>query len=162
MLFRSRQALLRAVSLFEESSRLDRSLPDPYLGLARVYTYLLPDPDLARRALSAAQERGHRPGRREHTELGDLSRTAVEDLLKQARQLRGTASEEPLLTRARVEAGTAIEEYRQAGDFGNSSKYARDLERAVDGIDARLQTIRTPATPVADAAPAADNESHEQ
>ena len=157
-----RQALLRAVSLFEESSRLDRTLPDPYLGLARIYTYLLPDADLARRALTAAEQRGHRPGRREHTELGDLSRSAAEDLLKQARQLRGTASEEPLLARARMEAGTAIDEYRQAGDYANSSKYARDLERSVDGIDARLQTIRTPAAPVADAAPAVDIEPDEQ
>ena len=157
-----RQALLRAVSLFEEASRLDPSLPDPYLGLARLYTYLLPDADLARRALMAAQQRGHRPGRREHTELGDLSRTAAEDLLKQARQLRGTASEEPLLARARVEAGTAIDAYRQAGDYGNSSRYARDLERSMDGIDARLQAIRAPSPPVVDAAPAADVTPQEQ
>ena len=157
-----RQALLRAVSLFEETSRLDSSLADPYLALARVYTYLLPDADLARRALIAAEQRGHRPGRREHTELGDLSRTAAEDLLKQARQLRGTASEELLLTRARVEAGTAIDEYRLAGDYGNSSRYARDLERSVDGIDRRLQAIRAPSTPVIDVASAVEVMPQEQ
>jgi serine/threonine protein kinase len=147
-----RQALLRSVSLFEEASRLDSSLPDPYLGLARVYTYLLPDADLARRAVAAAEQRGHRPGRREHTELGDLSRSAVEDLVKQARQLRGTASEEPLLMRARAEADTAIDEYRQAGDYANSSRYARDLERAVYVIDARLQSIRAPEIEAVDTA----------
>jgi len=151
-----RQALLRAVSLFEEASRLDSSLPDPYLGLARVYTYLLPDADLARRAVAAAEQRGHKPGRREHTELGDLSKSAVEDLVKQARQLRGTASEELLLMRARAEADTAIDEYRQAGDYANSSRYARDLERAVYVIDARLQSIRAPEIEAVDTASATE------
>jgi serine/threonine protein kinase len=149
-----RQALLRAVSLFEEASRLDSSLPDPYLGLARVYAYLLPDADLARRAVAAAEQRGHKPGRREHTELGDLSKSAAEDLVKQARQLRGTASEELLLMRARAEADTAIDEYRQAGDYANSSRYARDLERAVYVIDARLQSIRAPEIEAVDTAAA--------
>ena len=156
-----RQALLRAVSLFEEASRLDSSLPDPYLGLARVYTYLLPDADLARRAVAAAEQRGHKPGRREHTELGDLSRSAVEDLVKQARQLRGTTSEEPLLMRARAEADTAIDEYRQAGDYANSSRFARDLERAVYVIDERLQSIRAPEIEAVDTA-AAETLPHEQ
>ena len=54
----------------------------------------------------------------------------------------------------RAEADTAIDEYRQAGDYANSSRYARDLERAVYVIDARLQSIRAPEIEAVDTAAA--------
>ncbi len=60
-----------AVSRFEEATRLDRSWPDPWLGLLRTYIYGLDDPARAVEALNEAERRGHRAGRREFVQLGE-------------------------------------------------------------------------------------------
>ena len=60
-----------AVARFDESAKLDRSWPDPWLGLLRTYIVGLEDLDKAVGALNEAERRGHRGGRREFAMLGD-------------------------------------------------------------------------------------------
>jgi len=60
-----------AVYRFEEAARLDRSWPDPWLGLLRTYIVGLDDPARAVEALNEAERRGHRAGRREFMQLGE-------------------------------------------------------------------------------------------
>lgn len=62
--------LSTAVSRFEESTRLDRSWADPWLGLLRTYAYALEDMKKAVAALNEAERRGYRAGRREFMQLG--------------------------------------------------------------------------------------------
>jgi serine/threonine-protein kinase len=146
----------RAVVHFEEAAQLARDLPDPYIALTRLYSHRdYRDPDRARRAMAAAEQRGHTRGLREHAQLGDLSRDEGDVLYRQARDLRGTTSEEPLLVRARAELATALAEYEQSRGFGQSNERIREINQALRRLDARLAEIKVPA-PEEPAAPAPD------
>ena len=60
-----------AVARFDESAKLDRSWPDPWIGLLRTYIVGLEELDKAVGALNEAERRGYRGGRREFAMLGD-------------------------------------------------------------------------------------------
>jgi hypothetical protein len=140
-----RLAWRRAAALFDESARLAPDLPDPYLGLARLYTHRdYRDPERARQAMDAAARLGHPPGMREHAQLGDLSRDEADLLYRQARSVRGTGSEEPLLVRARAELGIALNEYEQSRGFGQTNTRIKEINDTIRRIDLRLDTIRVP------------------
>jgi hypothetical protein len=152
-----RPALLLAVSRFEEAARLAPNLPDPHIALARIYTYLIPDPNRARRAISTAEQLGQPPGMRGHAQLGDLLKSEGDAYLRQARMLTGMSSEEPTLVRARTELAAAVEEYAQARGYGQSVRSARQAAAAIRAIDLRLEEIRPavqtePAVPAEEAA----------
>ena len=162
-----RAAWARAVARFEEAARLAPELPDPYLALARLYTHRdYRDPDRARRAIAAAERRGHARGIREHAQLGDLARDEGDILYTQARDVRNTASEEPLLARARAELVTALAEYELSKGYGQSSVRIKEITAALRRLDARLSELRaasdeTPRAPLqfeaAHALPLADD-----
>ena len=138
-----RQTWRRAVAYFEEASRLAPDLPDPHLALTRLYTHRdYRDPDRARRAMSAAERLGHPRGIREYAQLGDLSRDEGDVLYRQARDVRGTGSEEPLLVRARTELANALAAYELSKGFGQSSTRINEISAVVRRIDARLADIR--------------------
>jgi tetratricopeptide (TPR) repeat protein len=145
---RRRQKLLEAVSHFEQAARLDPRLPDPYLGLARIYAYGMRSPERARQALAAAEERGHRPGKREHAERGDLLDAEARELYRQARQVRGSAEEEPALLRAREHWQTALDEYAAGAGFADADGNARRISGLMAAIDTRLTTIHDEQAPV--------------
>ena len=140
-----RQAWSRAVAYFEEAARLEPTLPDPHLALTRLYTHRdFRDPDRARRAMSAAERLGHPRGIREYAQLGDLSRDEGDVLYRQAREVRGTGSEEPLLVRARTELANAVAAYELSKGFGQSSTRIVEITAVIRRIDARLADIRRP------------------
>jgi hypothetical protein len=161
-----REAWGRAVARFEEASALAPDLPDPYLALTRLYTHRdYRDPDRARRAMAAAERRGHLRGVREHAQLGDLSRDDGDLLFRQARDVRGTGSEEPLLVRARAELVSALAEYELSKGFGQSNTRIKEINDAIRRLDVRLAEIReqlqpssAPAEVEAARAPAFDEE----
>jgi tetratricopeptide (TPR) repeat protein len=153
---RRRQKLQQAVSHFEEAARLDPRLPDPYLGLARIYTYSMRSPLLARQALGAAAERGLTLGRREHAQLGDLLDADGRDLYRQARQVRGSTAEEPALMQARDQFRTALEEYSQGGGFGDADVNARRVRQVLSTIEARVAAIHVETEPAPTAAASSD------
>jgi hypothetical protein len=149
-----RQTWRRAVAYFEEAARLAPDLPDPHLALTRLYTHRdYRDPDRARRAMSAAERLGHPRGIREYAQLGDLSRDEGDLLYRQARDVRGTGSEEPLLVRARTELANALAAYELSKGFGQSSVRINEISALIRRIDARLADIRgqidEPAAPEA-------------
>jgi hypothetical protein len=140
-----RQTWRRAVAYFEEASRLAPDLPDPHLALTRLYTHRdFRDPDRARRAMSAAERLGHPRGIREYAQLGDLSRDEGDLLYRQARDVRGTGSEEPLLVRARTELANALAAYELSKGFGQSSIRINEISALLRRLDARLAEIREP------------------
>ncbi len=138
-----RESWARAAARFEEAARLAPDLPDPYVALTRLYTHRdYQDADLARRAMAAAERRGHERGLREHAQLGDLARDEGDLLYRQARDLRETTSEEPLLVRARAELAGALAAYELSKGYGQSNVRIREINEAVRAVDARLAEIR--------------------
>lgn len=138
-----RESWARAAARFEEAARLAPDLPDPYVALTRLYTHRdYRDADLARRAMAAAERRGHERGLREHAQLGDLARDEGDLLYRQARDLRETTSEEPLLVRARAELAGALAAYELSKGYGQSSVRIREINEALRAVDARLAEIR--------------------
>jgi hypothetical protein len=138
-----RESWARAVARFEDAARLAPDLPDPYVALTRLYTHRdYRDPDRARRAMAAAERRGHERGVREHAQLGDLARDEGDLLYRQARDLRETGSEEPLLVRARAELVTALAEYELSKGYGQANVRIREINDALRRVDQRLADLR--------------------
>jgi hypothetical protein len=138
-----RESWARAVARFEDAARLAPDLPDPYVALTRLYTHRdYRDPDRARRAMAAAERRGHERGVREHAQLGDLARDEGDLLYRQARDLRNTGSEEPLLVRARAELVNALAEYELSKGYGQANLRIREIAEALRLVDARLADLR--------------------
>jgi hypothetical protein len=137
-----RQAWARAVASFEAAARLAPELPDPYIGLTRIYTHReYRDPERARWAMSEAERRGHPRGIREHAQLGDLFKDEGDLLYRQARSVRGTASEDALLGRARAELVNALGEYEQSKGFGQTSARILEINDTIRRIDGRLAPL---------------------
>jgi hypothetical protein len=138
-----RRADLRAaVAKFEAAARLAPALPDPHIGLARVYSYYMRDRELAERAMVNAERLGQPPGRRGHAQLADLARGDGEQLFAQARTLRDADGEEALLVRARSEFSTAAREYELAEGFAQAARNLRQVRGWLRYIDRRLMDIR--------------------
>ena len=67
----ARQEFDSAVTAFREAAELRTDWPDPFLGLARTFISGLADVDRGANALKRAQERGHKPGERETSQLAE-------------------------------------------------------------------------------------------
>jgi hypothetical protein len=96
----ARVAQTRALRLFREAARLDPDWPDPYLGMARIHAYGIPDFDALAKDIDDARARGYQPGRRERSQLGDGFRARAD--LKRTAALRAPADERPRLLREAV------------------------------------------------------------
>ena len=79
--------LHEAVLRFEEAARLDRTWPDPWLGLLRTYVHGLDDPSRAVEALNEAERRGYRAGRREFLLLGEAHFARAERAQRECERL---------------------------------------------------------------------------
>ena len=103
----------RAIRLLRDAARLDPSVPDPYLGLATIYAYSKHDLPALTDAIAQAEQRGHRRGRRERAEFGDLHRWLAERARARAKGLDGEE---------RLEQLQAAED-----DYGKCAEYFDDL-----------------------------------
>jgi hypothetical protein len=86
------EKLQEAVSGFRSAARWDGNWPDPYLGLARVYSYEKFDLEGLQNALGELGKRGYRIGRREKAMLADGFRMQGRDLQARAQRAQGTKS----------------------------------------------------------------------
>ena len=131
-----------AATKFTEASELIRKSPDPYLGLARLYTYELNDMDKAEEALKKAAEYGHPLGRRETAQLADGYRRRGDRLWKESRGLSDLPDQErDFLNKAKQDYVHAQELYQQTGFFGDS---ARNQALALQGqqrVEERLSEL---------------------
>jgi hypothetical protein len=137
-----RTALLRqAVERFEESARLDPTSPDPYVGLARVYSVGLIDFDRAAQALAEADRRGQPLGRRGHAQLGDAVRSRAEGLRQSALRVRGLPEERTYLESAANDYEQALTFYKDAPGFGLVAENVRLVRYRLALVRERLAEI---------------------
>lgn len=119
-----RLRLEQAANGFRDAARLDRSSPDPYLGLARIHAYDLKDFDALMTDLREAQERGHRETRRERSQMADAYRFRADRARLRARPLKGEA-QIALLREAAEDYETCADRFDALGSFLDSERNAR-------------------------------------
>src|SRR5579884_2796890 len=132
-----------AVQKFEEAAALMKKSPDPYLGLARIYSYDLNDMDRAEEALRKADDYGHPEGRRERAQLADGYRRLGDRVWRESRGFTQSPDQERnYLEEARRDYVKAQDLYQQAGLYGDS---ARNQLQAIQGqqrVEQRLSAIQ--------------------
>lgn len=84
-----RSRLEEALTEFRQAATLDPSLPDPYLGMARIHAYGIRDFDALMNDLREAEARGYREGRRERAQIGDAYRFRAERARQRANRATG-------------------------------------------------------------------------
>jgi hypothetical protein len=140
-----RTALLRqAVQQFEEAARLDESTPDPWLGLARIYSVGLMDFERASRALAEAERRGQPLGLRGHAQLGDAIRSRADRFRQSAMSVRGLPEELNYLRAAVTDYQQALTYYDSARGFGLVAENVRIVRRRLAQAERRLAELAEP------------------
>jgi eukaryotic-like serine/threonine-protein kinase len=137
----ARQKVTDAVAEFRDAARVAPDWPDPYLGLARLYTYEQFDLKQLEAALNELERRGYPPGRRENAMLADGYRMQADMILAQAQKARDTDQEADLLQSARDYYTHAIGLYREVGNFANARTNMAESAEKLQGILGRLEEL---------------------
>lgn len=137
----ARQKLRDAVEEFQDAARLAPDWPDPYLGLARVYSYEQPDLKQLEAALNELEKRNYPRGRREKAMLADGYRMAAEQILGQAVAAKDTDQETELLEKARDTFTQAIGLYRDAGNYADARANMAAAAQELRDVLGRLEAL---------------------
>ncbi|MEA2602033.1 MAG: eukaryotic-like serine/threonine-protein kinase [Acidobacteriota bacterium] len=137
----AQEKLQDAVDKFEQSAKLVPEWPDPYLGLARVYSYEQPDLPKLEETLSQLQRRNYPWGRREKAMMADAHRLQSQQLLAQAQRARGTDQETELLEVAKDHSSQAIDLYREISPYGDSNANRTAVQIQLAQIESRLEEL---------------------
>ena len=133
--------LEQAVERFEDAVRLDFGLPDPHLGLARIYSLGIVDFDRTSRALAAGERRGVAIGRRGNAQLGDAMKGRADRMRWSADSVRGLPEEGDYLRSARSDYEQALGFYDKARGFGLVAANVRHIRRRLAQIERRLTEL---------------------
>ncbi|HEY3162357.1 MAG TPA: protein kinase [Vicinamibacterales bacterium] len=136
--------LREAVERFQQAARLDDRSPDPYLGLARIYSTGLVDVDRLDDALTAAARRGQPLGRRGHAQMADAIRARADRLRQSAASARGQPDETSYLRTAVTQYERALAQYEQAIGFAAANDNARQVRSRLAQVRARLAELVPP------------------
>ena len=137
-----RETTLRdAIAQFERAARLDPASPDPYLGLARIYSFAMLDFERASAALAEAARRGQPFGLRGHAQLGDASRARADRARRSAGAVRGLPEERSYLAGAAADYEQALAFYGKARGFGMVADNTRAIRRRLAQVRRRLMEI---------------------
>jgi hypothetical protein len=142
----SKRELTEAVVAFREAAELRPGWPDPFLGLARTFTYGLEDVDRGADALGQAEKLGHTPSDLEIAQLADGYRVRGNALVRSARQLSGLPQERDYLTRAADAYRQALAYYSSAASFATAPANIRLAQRGLDQVEDRLDIVTQAAT----------------
>ena len=130
-----------AVTLFEESARLDHTSADPYLALARIHAYDLKDFDALLQDIQAAESRGYQSGRRERAQIGDGFRTRADRERTEARTAGGDERRR-LLEAAQSDYQNCVTKFTGIGGYYRSDsnlaycqQHSDLLARELDRLD---------------------------
>lgn len=136
------RTLNTAIAKFNESADLLKKSPDPYLGLARLYVYDMPDLDKAEQALNQAAKYGHPIGRRETAQLADGYRRRADRFWRESRGLTSAPDQEKeYLNNAHQDYIHAVTLYDQAGLFGDAPRNKMLALEGQQRVEERLDEI---------------------
>jgi Protein kinase domain len=131
-----------AVNKFYEAAELLKHSPDPYLGLANVYTYDLNDIDRAEDALKKAAHYGHPVGKRETAQLADGYRRRADRTWRESRGfIHSPSQERDYLDRAREDYIHAQDLYQRAGLFGDATRNQLQAIQGQQKVEQRLNVL---------------------
>ncbi len=137
----AQEKLQDAVDKFERSAKLAPDWPDPYLGLARVYSYEEPDLPKLEDALSHLSRLNYPLGRREKAMLADGHRLQAQQLQAQAERAQGSDQESELLEVARDHCSQAVDLYREISPYGDSNANRSAVQNQLAEIESRLEEL---------------------
>jgi len=127
-----------AISSFHDAANRDKSWPDPYLGLARIYSYERPDFDQLQKTLVELERRGYRLGRRERAMIGDGYLQQADQSWARAQRAKGTDAETELLETTRDRLLEAINAYEQVDGYANVRANRSKAESRLAEVKRRL------------------------
>ena len=134
---KDRAGFEEAVRGFRESARLDTESFDPYLGLARIYAYSLPEVEPLLDAIDEAERRGYQSGPREQAQIGDAYRFRADRTRAAAAGLDGEARIEQLVSAAE-DYGQCIA-HMEGLNFFDSENNLRTCRRRLAAIKEELR-----------------------
>ncbi len=139
----NRQQMLNdAAEKFREAAALLKKSPDPYIGLARLYSYNLGDCDRAEDALQKAVKYGHAETRREIATLADAYLRRGAQTVRDSQKLQGMPeNERDYLRRARRDFEHAQDLYSRLGSFANAPVNLIGSVRGISQVDNRLEEM---------------------
>lgn len=136
------QMLNDAAEKFREAADLMRKSPDPYIGLARLYSYNLGDCERAQEALDKAAKYGHPETHREIATMADAyARRALGTVRDSSKFQSLPDTEMEALRRAREDYEHAKGLYAQLGSFSNSSNGLIAAIRGTEQVNNRMKEL---------------------
>ena len=130
-----------AKAKFEEAHDLMPKSPDPYLGLARLYT-TAKDLDKAEDLLHEAERHGYKIGKRDKAQLADAYRSRGELMLAQAPKLPGFNQQQDSLGRADTDLARAEGLYRDIAPYGSSMNMLQRVANDRTLLSQRKQMLK--------------------
>jgi len=139
----ARQRVLNgAVAKFTDAAGLLKRSPDPYLGLARIYSYEMNDPDRAEDAFNRAADHDHTLGKREQTQLAEAYRVRADRLWRESRRFAHLPGQErEFLDKARQDYMHAEDLYAKVGIYGDVPRTQVAVYNARQRVEQRLNEI---------------------
>jgi len=133
-----------AVAGFRDAARRAPDWADPYLGLARVYSYETFDLDALQKALGELGKRGYPLGRREKAMLADGFRRKGIELQTRAEKTGRADDRLELLDRARDHFHQALSFYAEIPGYAGERANSADVEERVHDVESELDHLHEP------------------
>jgi tetratricopeptide (TPR) repeat protein len=133
-----------AVAGFRDAARRAPDWPDPYLGLARVYSYETFDLDALQKALGELGKRGYPLGRREKAMLADGFRRKGIEIQTRAEKTGRADDQLELLDRARDQFNQALSFYAEIPGYASARANSADVEERLHEVESRLDHLHEP------------------
>jgi serine/threonine protein kinase len=133
-----------AVAGFRDAARRAPDWPDPYLGLARVYSYETFNLDALQKSIGELEKRGYPQGRREKAMLADGFRRQGIDLQARAEKNEDAEGRVDGLEQARDAFEQALSYYSEIQGYGNARANRADVDERLHGVEAELGTLHRP------------------
>lgn len=138
-----KQAVLNeSAAKFREAADLLHKSPDPWIGLARLYSYNLGDCERAQEALDQAAKYKHPETRREMATMADAyARRALQTVRDASKFDTLPDTETDTLRRARADYEHARTLYAQLGSFSNAPNGLIAAVRGTELVDNRMKDL---------------------
>jgi serine/threonine protein kinase/tetratricopeptide (TPR) repeat protein len=141
-----------AIAGFRDAARRAPDWPDPYLGLARVYSYETFNLDALQKALGELGKRGYPLGRREKAMLADGFRTKGIEMQTRAERAARPEDQEEMKGRAREYFEQALNFYAEIPGYADSRTNSADVQERLQEMNGEPastdhQPARQPVNP---------------